>query len=109
MVARIWHGYTTASNADAYEDLLKTDVFPGIENKNINGFKSIQLLRRPLGPEVEFITIMQFTSIGNIKAFAGDDYEKAYVPAKAREILSRFDERAQHYEIEAHRVYEYGD
>lgn len=106
MVARIWHGYTTAQKADKYETLLKTFVFPGIEAKNIAGFKSIQLLRRAYGDEVEFITIMQFTSINDIKAFAGDEYGKAYVPPQAREILSRFDETAQHYEIEEHRVYE---
>ena len=106
MVARIWHGYTSHLNADAYEDLLRTEIFPGIEKKNITGYKSIQLLRRPLETEIEFVTIMLFDSIENIKAFSGEDYEKAYVPAKAREILSRFDERAQHYEIEEHRVYE---
>ena len=105
MVARLWHGYTSLENANRYEDLLKTEVFPGIEQKNISGFKSIQLLRRPVGNEVEFITIMRFTSLADIKAFAGEDYETAYVPAKAREILAHFDERAQHYEIEEHRVY----
>ncbi len=106
MVARIWHGYTSHNNADKYETLLKTEVFPGIEQKKVAGYKSIQLLRRSLENEVEFITIMQFTSIEDIKAFSGHDYEKAYVPAKAQEILSHFDERAQHYEIEEHRVYE---
>lgn len=106
MGARIWHGYTSIANADKYETLLQTVVFPGIEAKNIAGFKSIQLLRRPLAHEVEFITIMQFTGIDDIKAFAGADYEKAYVPPQARQLLSRFDDRAQHYEIEEHRVYE---
>jgi len=106
MVARIWHGYTTPANADTYETLLKTEIFPGIEAKQIQGYKSIQLLRRQLHDEVEFITIMLFTSLADIKAFTGEDYETAYVPAKARAVLSRFDERAQHYEIEEHRVYE---
>jgi len=105
MIARIWHGYTTHANADSYEQLLKTEVFPGIEAKNVSGFKSIQLLRRSLQDEVEFITIMQFTSIDDIKAFSGDDYEKAYVPAKARVILSHFDDYAQHYAIEEYRTY----
>jgi len=106
MVARIWHGYTNHANAGKYEQLLKTEVFPGIEHKQIKGFKSIQLLKRERDAEVEFITIMQFTSLADIKAFTGEDYEVAYVPPAARQILSRFDERAQHYEIEEHRVYE---
>ncbi|HWB28058.1 MAG TPA: hypothetical protein VG738_21445 [Chitinophagaceae bacterium] len=106
MTARIWHGYTIRTNAEEYETLLKTEIFPGIESKHLTGFKSIQLLKRVLTNEVEFITIMLFTSLNDIKAFTGDDYETAYVPAKARAILLHFDERAQHYEIEEHRVYE---
>lgn len=27
--ARVWHGWTTDKNADAYETLLKTEIFPG--------------------------------------------------------------------------------
>jgi heme-degrading monooxygenase HmoA len=99
MIGRIWHGWTAHENADVYEDLLRTEVFPGIAAKNVPGYRSIQLFRRPLEDEVEFITIMWFDSWDSIKQFAGEDYEKAYVPPKAREVLSRFDERSQHYEI----------
>jgi hypothetical protein len=49
--------------------------------------------------EVEFITVMLFDSVESVKQFAGEDYERAYVPPKARELLTRFDERSQHYEI----------
>ena len=106
MIARIWHGYTTPANADVYENLLKTEIFPGIEKKNVAGYRSIQLLRRPFENETEFITIMLFDTLAAVKAFVGvEDYEKAYVPDKAREILLRFDEKAQHYEVEEHLVY----
>lgn len=64
------------------------------------GYKGIQLFRRPLdNDEVEFITIMWFDSWEAVKRFAGEDHERAYVPPKAREVLARFDERSQHYEI----------
>ncbi|MBI5840691.1 MAG: antibiotic biosynthesis monooxygenase [Chloroflexi bacterium] len=99
MIGRIWHGYTTPENADAYESLLKSEIFVGIHNRDIPGFHEIQLFRRDVGNEVEFITIMWFDSIEAVKAFAGEDYEAAVVPPKARAILSRFDERSQHYEI----------
>ncbi len=99
MVGRIWHGWTTRENSDVYEDLLKTQIFPGIAAKKVQGYRSIQLFRRDLDGEVEFITIMWFDSWDSVKQFAGEDYEKAYVPPKAREVLSRFDERSQHYEI----------
>jgi hypothetical protein len=38
-----------------------------------------------------------------VKAFAGEDYEAAYVPARARAILKRFDQRSRHYEVRAQR------
>ena len=101
-VGRIWHGWTTQQNADAYEALLRTEIFPGIEKKNVAGFNAIQLFRRPIDSgEVEFITIMWFASWAAVKEFAGEDFEQAYVPAKARQVLARFDERSQHYEIRA--------
>jgi hypothetical protein len=99
MIARIWHGWTTFENADIYEALLKNEIFPSIENKKINGYRKISLLRRPLEKEVEFITIMKFDNLSAVKEFAGEDYEKSYVPQKARKVLLRHDKTSQHYEI----------
>ncbi len=99
MIVRIWHGWTSFDNADGYERLLKAEIFVGINNRQIRGFKNIQLLRRPIGDEVEFITIMYFDSLDAIQAFAGADYEAAVVPEKARALLSHFDLRSQHYEL----------
>jgi len=99
MIARIWHGWTTPENADAYEILLKTEIFPGIAAKGVDGYRGIRLLRRAQDEKVEFITMMEFDSWKAVKQFAGEDYERAYVPPKAREVLAHFDERSQHYEI----------
>jgi len=101
MISRVWHGWTTPENADTYEALLKNEIFNGIKNRNIAGYRGIHLFRRNLGQEVEFVTIMWFDSIEAIKVFAGKDYEVAVVPAKARALLSRFDARSQHYEVKA--------
>jgi hypothetical protein len=99
MIGRIWHGWTRIENADVYEGLLKSQIFPGIIAKNIPGFLRIELFRRPHEAEVEFVTIMWFTSAEAIKDFAGPHWEEAVVPPAARAVLSRFDERAQHYEV----------
>jgi heme-degrading monooxygenase HmoA len=101
MISRIWHGYTTFENADAYEKLLKEEIFIGIKNRNIKGYKGIQLLRRQLDNEVEFITIMWFDTLKSVREFAGIDYEKAVVPEKAQRILSRFDKQSRHYDVRA--------
>lgn len=103
MISRIWHGWTRPENADAYESLLKSEIFVGIEQRAIAGYRGIQLLRRELDIEVEFVTIMWFDTLDAVRAFAGEDYEVAVVPPKARELLARFDERSQHYEVKAER------
>jgi antibiotic biosynthesis monooxygenase (ABM) superfamily enzyme len=99
MIGRIWHGYTTPGYAEAYQNILLTEVIPGIAAMNIKGYRKIQVIRRGLPDEVEFITIMWFDALENVKAFMGDDYEVAHVPQRAREVLKRFDDRSQHYEL----------
>ncbi len=104
-IKRIWHGWTTSENAAAYEKLLNDEVFPGIEAKNIAGYRGIELLRRDLDGEVLFITIMSFDSIQNVIDFQGADYERCYVPDAAQKILTRWDERSAHYEVKETRNY----
>lgn len=106
MIKRIWRGYTTPENADAYERLLDTVVFPAIEAKRIPGYRAIELLRRPASDEVEFTTVMTFDALENVIAFQGDDYEAAYVPDAARRVLKRWDERSSHHEVRQTRKYD---
>ncbi len=101
MISRIWHGWTTPDNADTYEALLKSEIFTGIQGRQISGYQGIQLFRRNVGDEVEFVTVMWFDSLDAVRIFAGDDYEAAVVPPKARAVLAHFDARSQHYEVRA--------
>ena len=101
MISRVWHGWTPAKNAGTYEALLRSEIFPGIIAQKIVGFERIELFRRELGAEVEFMTVMWFTSLEAVKAFAGEDHEAAYVPASARAVLARFGDRSRHYEVRA--------
>ena len=77
MICRIWHGWTTRQNADAYERLLRSEVFHGIADGRLPGYRGIELLRRNDPEPVEFVT----------------------VPPAARALLLRFDERSAHYEV----------
>ncbi len=103
MISRIWHGWTAPENANAFEALLKEEVFVGTGRRQIPGYRGIHLLRRDLGDEVEFVTVMWFDSLDAVRTFAGADYEVAVVPPEARALLSRFDARSQHYEVRASR------
>jgi heme-degrading monooxygenase HmoA len=104
MISRIWHGWTTHHDADAYERLLRSEIFEGIAARTIDGFLGIDLLRREHAQEVEFVTIMWFTSLPAVRTFAGTDYEAAVVPAAARALLRRFDARSAHYEVRERRA-----
>ena len=48
---------------------------------------------------MEFVTLMWFDSLHAVRDFAGEDYEVAVVPPKARQLLSHFDARSAHYEV----------
>lgn len=96
MVVRIWHGYTTKENADAYEQLVKSKIFREIEMKSGDGFHGAQLLKREMAKEVEFTTMIWFRDLESIKEFTGKDYETAYILMEARMLLSRFDQKVQH-------------
>ena len=99
MISRIWHGWTTRENGERYEQLLRTEILPGIASRGIAGYLGAHLLRKDHRAEVEFVTILWFKSLDSVRAFMGEDYETAYVPPQARAVLSRFDERSRHYDV----------
>jgi hypothetical protein len=69
MILRLWRGWTNAENADRYEELIRATIFPGILART--GLEGLELFRRPLEAEVEFMTLMRFASWDAVKAFAG--------------------------------------
>jgi Antibiotic biosynthesis monooxygenase len=95
MITRIWRGWTAAHDADAYERFLLTDLLPSM--RDIPGFRGAEVLRRPDGDEVAFVTLTRFDSLDAIRAFAGDDYEVPVLEPEALALLVRYDERALHY------------
>ena len=101
MICRFWRGWTTHDNADIYETMLKEEIFESIEERNISGYEKMQLFRHDGETEVQFITIMYFKTLDGIRQFAGEDYTLAVVPHKARDVLSRFDERVRIFEVKA--------
>lgn len=98
-IKRIWHGWTTIENADAYWGVLSETVIPSIEAKSIGGYRGIEVLRRNHESEVEFVTIMTFDSIRSVIDFQGEDYARSYVPDVARAVLKRWDKTASHFEV----------
>jgi heme-degrading monooxygenase HmoA len=99
MICRLWRGWATPENADAYERVVRGQVIPGIEARTIPGFRHIDLMRRNVEDEVEFATMMWFDSLSNVTDFMGEDYELSHVPPAAQAVLKRFEARAAHFDV----------
>jgi heme-degrading monooxygenase HmoA len=97
MIARLWHGWTKPENANSYENLLRTQIFPRLDR--VRGYHGAYLFRKDGEVETEFVTLTLFEDLEAVCCFAGEDYEGAVVPAEARKLLSRFDQRSKHYQI----------
>jgi antibiotic biosynthesis monooxygenase (ABM) superfamily enzyme len=67
----------------------------------IPGFRGADVLRSDDGGEVGFVTLTRFDNIEAIRAFAGEDYEKAVIEPAARALLAHHDGWAQHYETKS--------
>lgn len=98
-LVRRWRGRTSRADADAYEALLLGEIAPGIEARGLDGYHGIMVLRCDTDEEAEFVTVMDFDSVEAVRAFAGDDYERAVVPPAAQRLLMHYDARAEHYDV----------
>jgi antibiotic biosynthesis monooxygenase (ABM) superfamily enzyme len=96
VITRLWRGWTAHGHADAYENFLITELFPSMHA--IAGFRDADVLRRDAGDEVEFVTLTRFDSLQAIRAFAGEDYETPVLEPQALALLSRYEDRALHFE-----------
>ena len=88
MIARTWHGRVPAAKADAYYDYLLATGVP--DYRATPGNRGVLMQRRIDGHEAHFVLTTLWDSIGSIKRFAGDDYEKArYYPEDDDFLLER--------------------
>ncbi|MFB6269534.1 MAG: antibiotic biosynthesis monooxygenase [Halobacterium sp.] len=100
MIARVWRGWTTESDADEYEAFLTAELLPDA-TADVEGFVDYDVLRRDDGERVEFVTILRFESWDAVEGFAGEDYEAAHVPERAAELLAEYQDGVDHYDVRA--------
>jgi len=100
MVCRVWRGWTSVDHAQSYDDYLQKELFPRLGRElSSYGYRGYQLLCLSRGEEVEFMTMLWFDSIENVRSFAGENYEIPVISEKARSLLTRFADRADHYQL----------
>lgn len=99
-ICRIWHGCTTQANADAYEAYLRDELFRRLARElGAEGYRGFHILKSPLGNEVEFVTLVWFSSLDVMKAFAGEDYQQPYVSETAQKLLAHHNNYCTHFEL----------
>lgn len=98
-VIRTWKGWTTFKNAPVYEHMLRNEVFPEVKKKGVEGLEKVSISTAEKSNEVEFFLVLQFDSIDSVKLFAGENYEMAYIPEKAKRVLLRYDKTAEHFKL----------
>ena len=96
----MWRGWTTRANADAYEKYLEKELFPRLHRElSQRGYRGYHLLRLLRDQEAEFVTMVWFDSLPAVRAFAGDDYQTPVISATAMDLLSRYQEHCDHFEL----------
>ena len=104
MICRMWRGWTSRENADAYDSYLQKELFPHVERElGPRGYKGFHLLRLNGPEEVQFVTMLWFDSIEAVRGFAGEKYEVPVISEKAKRLLVRYADRCEHYALSGFR------
>jgi len=97
MITRIWHGATHASKSDAYLDLMRTIAIP--DYRAVPGNKGAYALRRVEGDIAHFLMVTFWESEAAIRAFAGDNIDKAKYYDFDKDFLLELEPSTTHYEM----------
>jgi heme-degrading monooxygenase HmoA len=99
MIARSWDGITRAAQADEYAEYLRRTGFKDLSATS--GNRGVYVFRRREGDSARFRVLSLWDSMEGIRAFAGDDPERArYYPEDER-FLARLDPTVEHFEVVA--------
>ena len=100
MIARIWKGAVRKQDGDAYAEYMhETGVASYVKTPGNHG---VWMLRREVGEHTEFLMFTLWDSLESVKAFAGEDYERAvFYPQDERFLVER-DLTATHYLVDTH-------
>jgi heme-degrading monooxygenase HmoA len=100
LIARIWKGAVGPQDGDAYAGYMQTTGIPAYATTP--GNRGVWMLRRDIEEKTEFLMFTLWDSLDSVKAFAGQDYERAvFYPEDERFRIER-DPTSTHYLVDTH-------
>lgn len=100
MIARVWRGATRADDAETYAAYLEETGMRSA--RALPGSRGTLVLRRVEGDRAIFETILLFDSLEHIRAFAGNDIERAVFFAEDDRFLVERDPTVSHHDVDVH-------
>jgi heme-degrading monooxygenase HmoA len=97
MIERVWTARTTREGAVDYADYFRRVVLP--ELAAIEGYRGARLLERELNGGIEVVVVTRWHSLDAIRAFAGDEIDRAVVHDEAAALFSDYDRKARHFGV----------
>ena len=97
MIARLWHGAVPAAKAGSYMRYLEETGLP--DYRATPGNRGVRVLRRTEGNVVHFLLVTFWESFDAIRAFAGDELDRAVVHDEAAALFSDYDRKVRHFDV----------
>jgi heme-degrading monooxygenase HmoA len=98
MVVRFWSARTTQERFPEYQRHFNEHVLPRL--RKVNGFLEARVLSQSDGVVVQCIVETLWASMESIESFAGPDKEAAVVAEEALHLLTSYDHRVRHYQVD---------
>ena len=96
-IARTWHGAVPTERAEEYHQYLLRTGVP--DYRTAAGNQGVYVLQRTEGPITHFLLLTLWQSWDAIRAFAGDDIERARYYPEDESFLLELEPMVTHYEV----------
>ena len=98
VIARTWRGWTRTEDADAYVEYIEQTGMAAY--RATPGNRGAWILRHADGDRTEFVTLSFWDSLDAVRAFAGDDVERAVFYDEDDRFLVDRETRVVHWQID---------
>ena len=98
MVVRFWSARTTQVRFPDYLRHFQEHVLPRL--REVEGYLEARVLSQSDGVVVQFIVETLWASAAAVENFAGPDREQAVIADEALHLLTSYDRRVRHYDVD---------